>query len=63
MQGSWDVLSVELHRSITSVLWLEEDKDSLHALMQTCRGMRLLISSFVTKLEVTDMLALRRFPR
>ena len=63
MEGSWDLLSVELQRSIALVLWLDEDRGSLDALMQTCRELWLLVSTFINKLRVSDMLALRSFPR
>ena len=71
--GSWSNLESNLHREIVCALW-EEGKtrsseqpviqDSLNALMQTCKSLRLLVSSFISKMIVgNDMLALQCFPR
>ena len=44
MEGSWDLLSCEIHSEIVSYLWKDKDRSSLQALMQTSTQLRMLVS-------------------
>ena len=60
--SDWGNLGHDLHLSILSVLKQRKDKDSLQAVMQTSRDLRLLASSLISAIEVRDASALARYP-
>ena len=59
----WDSLGHDLQLSILSVLSQRKDKDSLQAMMQTSRDLRLLASSLISAIEIRDASALAHYPR
>ena len=63
MACHWDQLSSDVHQIILSFLWRQKDEASLNAVMQTSRELRLQSSALISKIKVTNMLALRHFPR
>ena len=63
MACRWDQLSIDVHQIILSFLWQQKDEASLNAVMQTSRELRLQTSAMISKIKVTNMLALRHFPR
>lgn len=44
-------------------LWAAKDRDSLLAMMQTSRELRLLVSSFIGAIEVSSAASMQPFPR
>ena len=58
----WGLLSGDIHSIIVEFLWRQNDQASVNAVMQTSRELRLLTSALISKIKVTDMLALRHFP-
>ena len=49
---------------IASRLWAAKDKDSLLAMMQTSRELRLVVSSFISEAEVENVASdMQPFPR
>ena len=50
--SGWGSLGHDLHFSILSVLKQQKDKDSLQAVMQTSRDLRLLGSSLISAIDV-----------
>ena len=56
-------LSGDIHSIIVSFLWRQNDQASVNAFMQTSRELRLRTSALISKIKLTDMLALRHFPR
>ena len=63
MDCARDSLSSDMYREIVTTLWQRREKESLNALMQTSRELRLLVSSFISVVSVSDVLALRSFRR
>ena len=61
--GGWDSLGHDLHLLVLSVLKQRRKKDSLQAVMQTSRDLRLLASSLVSAIEIRDAFALAHYPR
>ena len=56
-------LNGDIHSIIVELLWRQNDHSSVNAVMQTSRELRLQTSALISKIKVTDMLALRHFPR
>ena len=61
--SGWHSLGHDLHLSILSVLKQRKDKDSLQAVMQSSRDLRLLASSLISAIEIRDASALAHYPR
>ena len=61
--GSWQSLGPDMHRAILTVLQQRKDKDSMQAIMQTSRGLRLIASSLISRIDVYDARALACFPK
>ena len=61
--GDWDGLGHDLQLSILSVLKQRKDKNSLQAVMQTSRDLRLLASSLISSIEIRVASALADYPR
>ena len=59
MDSGWHSLGHDLHLSILSML----DKNSLQAVMQTSRDLRLLASSLISAIEICDASALAHYPK
>ena len=59
----WHSLGDDLQLSILSVLKQRRDRDSLKAVMQTSRDLRVLASSLISSIVIRDALALAHFPR
>ena len=52
-----------IRECIASRLWAAKDKESLLAMMQTSCEFRLMVSSFISEVEVDDAAAMQPFPR
>ena len=61
--SGWDNLGHDPQLSILSVLKQRKDKDSMQAMMQTSRDLRLLASSLISTIEIRDASALDHYPR
>ena len=61
--GSWHSLVLDPQLSILSLLKQRKDRDSLQAMMQTSRELRLLTSSPISSIEIRHAFALAHFPK
>ena len=62
--GSWESLPIACIRyCIVSCLWKAKDRESLQALMQTSRELRVMISSMIDAVVVQDAESMHIFPR
>ena len=61
--SNWDSLDNNLQLSILTLLIQQRDQQSLQALLQSSRGLRLLVSSLIRAIEIRAIDALERFPR
>ena len=61
--GSWHSLVLDPQLLILSLLKQWKDRDSMQAMMQTSRDLRLLASSLISSIEIHDAFALAQYPR